>query len=60
MKNKIKLIGFKVGQSRPTVNKTLKVPEVICMTSIETYNIAFQVCLALVKSDFLSIRRIDD
>lgn len=59
---KVKIIGFKVGVSRPTYNKTIEINdlEVGKMVDIPQFKVTFAVCEALRKSDFLSIRRVDD
>lgn len=62
---KIKIIGFKVGQSRPTANRTV-FAEFIDDESRTTFNcatserIGVAVAQVLVKSDFISIRRVND
>ena len=58
---RIKIIGFKVGVSRPTCNKTLDMGE---LTTYDLQNyprdkLGEEVFKALWKSDFLSIRRVD-
>jgi hypothetical protein len=51
---KIKIIGFKVGQSRPTANRTVDMEKHLAS---ELGLVVFGV---LEKSDFISIRRVDD
>jgi hypothetical protein len=58
---KVKIIGFKVGVSRPTFNKTFQ-PEFYIDSGLDgqsIYNLGFIVDKALQKSDFLSIRKVD-
>ena len=49
----IKMIGFKVGKSRPTANKTID------LTKISNILLGDKLLEVLKKSDFVSIRRID-
>lgn len=62
---KIKIVGFQVGESRPTANRTVDIlapeesgypDEVI----ISIRNLGRAVYDVLAKSDFISIRRVDD
>lgn len=71
---KIKVVGFKVGQSRPTANRTVsvkepsvKVPFGYPISDADKENLVKgiarlgkSVYLTLAKSDFISIRRVDD
>jgi hypothetical protein len=52
---KIKLVGFKVGTARPTCNKTIDPAK----SERSYYDLGEAICIALQKSDFLSIRRIE-
>jgi len=59
---KIKIVGFKVGESRPTANRTYELIDKddweIQLASQEELGV--QVAEVLAKSDFISIRRVDD
>jgi len=54
---KVKIIGFKVGKARPTYNKTLDATYFTVDTLPE--KLGRYVQEALMKSDFLSIRRVE-
>jgi hypothetical protein len=58
---KVKIIGFKVGVSRPTFNRTIEVINPLSPIGIENDAtiIGKAVTFALSKSDFLSIRKVD-
>jgi hypothetical protein len=62
---KVKIVGFKVGVSRPTYNRTLDTNRVQMKFGLDSrrfiiYAIMGEAILkALEKSDFLSIRRVD-
>lgn len=64
---KIKMIGFKVGQSRPTGNRTFSLPERPATypfspteLSILDEKLGQALREVLGKSDFVSIRRINE
>jgi hypothetical protein len=64
---KLKIVGFKVGKSRPTVNKSFALRrDEVCpeVDAINVANFAEKVgrCIVEVieKSDFISIRRVDE
>ena len=55
-KSKIKMIGFKVGDSRPTANKTVEIGLTHLLLDISKIG---QILLkVLEKSDFISIRKV--
>lgn len=69
---KLKIVGFKVGQSRPTANRTISevgkdVPsscginknDIISLDDIRLA-IGDAVWHTILKSDFISIRRVDE
>jgi len=49
---KIKMIGFKVGKSRPVANKTIDLTHTI------TNELGCKLAEMIAKSDFISIRRV--
>jgi len=54
---KVKIVGFKVGVARPTYNRTVEAslaPDVFAQSEI-----GHAVVMALRKSDFLSIRKVN-
>jgi len=58
---KIKIVGFKVGQSRPTANRTLTIRlEGPITWEHLSKGLGIVVLKILGKSDFVSIRRVDD
>lgn len=50
----LKIIGFKIGKRRPTYNKTVENWREIALSKLALY-----FCNALVKSDFLSVRKVE-
>ena len=58
---KVKIIGFKVGKSRPTANRSYDSTRV-GTTSVDVLfrELGRQLWAALIKSDFVSIRRVDE
>ena len=52
---KIKMVGFKVGLSRPTTNITFKVKKY----ELLEWDLGKRLLKILEKSDFVSIRKID-
>lgn len=50
----LKIIGFKIGKRRPTYNKTIEK-----WADIPSWKLAVYFCNALVKSDFLSVRKVE-
>ncbi len=59
---KIKMVGFKVGESRPTANKAFNIFDNDDLDKIEQSELALGNTLNLIlqKSDFISIRRVDE
>jgi len=59
---KIKIIGFKVGRSRPTANRTINATKLLAeISEVELWKeIGVTIYRVLEKSDFISIRRVDD
>ena len=55
---KIKIVGFKVGKSRPTANRTLEIPETK-YDALQSAWLGNELKKVLEKSDFVSIRRVD-
>ena len=59
---KVKIIGFKVGATRPTYNKTMNLENDVAFALLAKnerhYVLGKEVYKALVKSDFLSIRKV--
>ena len=57
---KVKIIGFKVGVTRPTYNRTIELDEEAFWEPMrpDALDLAKVVYKALVKSDFLSIRKV--
>jgi hypothetical protein len=54
----IKIIGFKVGVARPTFNRTLDLSRIPEQLTYE--DLGHAIMSALEKSDFLSIRRLNE
>ena len=60
---KIKIVGFKVGKSRPTANRTATVREFgeeDAVLHADLESLGSVVYATARKSDFISIRRVDD
>ena len=67
---KIKIIGFKVGKSRPTANRTVRTIAVgdrllgrgrdDKLWRAESLVLGGAIAVVLEKSDFISIRRVDE
>lgn len=55
---KVKIVGFKVGKSRPTANRTLD--NIVENNEFDKDVVGEQVMAVLAKSDFVSIRRVND
>jgi hypothetical protein len=55
---KLKIIGFKVGKSRPTANHTVKDANIVSSELDE--KLGNLVRMIAFKSDFISIRRVDE
>lgn len=63
---KVKLVGFKVGQSRPTSNRTVNIREAfhkslnVSVEHVKDMTMLGRILIqVLEKSDFISIRRVD-
>lgn len=58
---KIKIIGFKVGQARPTANRTFNENPLVYRSKEAYWERLGEILVeVLAKSDFISIRRVDD
>jgi hypothetical protein len=50
---KAKIIGFKTGKARPVFNRTVDVE------LVKTYSLGQTLYFALLKSDYISVRRLE-
>jgi len=61
---KLKIVGFKIGKSRPTANRTFKANDSPFESNEDFENtkseLGFVILQVLAGSDFISIRRVDD
>jgi len=59
---KIKIVGFRVNMTRPTYNRTIEIGDVNLgdLAQHDEKLIAETIYRALWKSDFLSVKRVDE
>jgi len=59
---KAKIVGFKVGEPRPTYNRTIEIIDFLRsrIPPQELLELGEAVYTALARSDFLSVRRVKD